>query len=106
MMVQRIVMMAVVMVLVALPGLPDRVEAKAVSPDFVELAKRLNPTVVNIRTAKVIKPRANTGRRMPHPFSAMTFSMNSSPRFRRPTPAAPAALPQGAVFRHRLYHQH
>jgi len=53
MMVQRIVMMAVVMVLVALPGLPDRVEAKAVSPDFVELAKRLNPTVVNIRTAKV-----------------------------------------------------
>ena len=31
--------------------------AKPVSPDFVELAKRLKPSVVNIRTAKNIKPR-------------------------------------------------
>jgi serine protease Do len=31
--------------------------AKPVSPDFVELAKRLKPTVVNIRTTKNIKPR-------------------------------------------------
>lgn len=31
--------------------------AKSVSPDFVELAKKLNPTVVNIRTAKTIKPK-------------------------------------------------
>ncbi len=32
-------------------------EAKVVSPDFVVLAKKLNPTVVNIRTAKNIKPK-------------------------------------------------
>jgi len=28
-----------------------------ISPDFVDLAKKLKPTVVNIRTAKIIKPR-------------------------------------------------
>jgi len=72
-MLKRIVLMAVMMALVALPGLPDRVEAKPVLPDFVELAKRLNPTVVNIRTAKIIKPRANTGRRMPSPFFGNDF---------------------------------
>jgi len=37
-MLKRIVLMAVMMALVALPGLPDRVEAKPVLPDFVELA--------------------------------------------------------------------
>ncbi len=37
--------------------LPVSVEAKSVSPDFVVLAKKLNPVVVNIRTAKNIKPR-------------------------------------------------
>lgn len=31
--------------------------AKVVSPDFVALAKKLNPTVVNIRTAKNVKPK-------------------------------------------------
>ncbi|ACD94722.1 DegQ family serine endoprotease [Trichlorobacter lovleyi] len=35
-------------------------EAKPVSPDFVELSKRLKPTVVNIRTTKNIKPRAGS----------------------------------------------
>jgi len=40
------------------------------SPDFVELAKKLTPTVVNIRTAKVVKPRSQIQRpRMQHsPF--------------------------------------
>ena len=43
--------------------------AKNVSPDFVELAKRLKPTVVNIRTAKVIKPKQRAQRpRMQSPF--------------------------------------
>lgn len=37
-----------------------QLEAKPVSPDFVELAKRLKPTVVNIRTIKNIKPRAGS----------------------------------------------
>ncbi len=36
---------------------PAIATAKAVSPDFVVLAKKLNPTVVNIRTAKNIKPK-------------------------------------------------
>lgn len=31
--------------------------AKTVGPDFVALAKKMNPTVVNIRTAKNIKPK-------------------------------------------------
>lgn len=42
-----------------------KVEAKAVCPDFVELSKKLKPTVVNIRTVKNLKPAS----RMPvHPF--------------------------------------
>ncbi len=45
---------------------PAGLEAKAVSPDFVELSKRLKPTVVNIRTVKHVKPR--TGGRVPGPF--------------------------------------
>lgn len=59
--------------LAVLPGVPTTVEAKPVSPDFVELAKRLNPTVVNIRTAKVVKPRATPGRRPGTPFSGNDF---------------------------------
>ena len=44
--------------------------ARTTSPDFVELAKKLTPTVVNIRTAKVIKPKPQQQRpRMQHsPF--------------------------------------
>jgi serine protease Do len=37
--------------------MPSMSTARTAGPDFVELAKRLKPTVVNIRTAKVIKPR-------------------------------------------------
>lgn len=37
-----------------------QVEAKPISPDFVELSKRLKPTVVNIRTTKTIKARAGS----------------------------------------------
>ncbi|MBK5274910.1 MAG: DegQ family serine endoprotease [Desulfuromonadales bacterium] len=36
---------------------PLLASAKTVSPDFVVLAKKLKPSVVNIRTAKVIKPK-------------------------------------------------
>ncbi len=45
---------------------PSMAPAKTVSPDFVELSKRLRPTVVNIRTVKNIKPRA--GGRAVNPF--------------------------------------
>jgi len=44
-------------------------EAKPVSPDFVELSKRLKPTVVNIRTTKHIKPRAGSQFRGNDPFA-------------------------------------
>jgi len=50
-------------------SIPSLSAARTASPDFVELAKRLKPTVVNIRTAKVIKPRSNLQRpRMQSPF--------------------------------------
>jgi serine protease Do len=42
--------------------MPSLSTARTASPDFVELAKKLKPTVVNIRTAKVIKPRSNLQR--------------------------------------------
>ncbi len=43
--------------------------AKMVIPDFVELAKKLKPTVVNIGAAKTIKPQ----RRFSHPFGGNEF---------------------------------
>jgi serine protease Do len=50
-------------------SIPSFSTAQYVSPDFVELAKKLKPTVVNIRTAKVIKPKQRTQRpRMQSPF--------------------------------------
>ena len=45
---------------------PAGSSAKMVSPDFVELSKRLKPTVVNIRTVKNIKPKP--GGRAVNPF--------------------------------------
>lgn len=43
--------------------------AKALNPDFVALAKKLNPTVVNIRTAKTVKPKQRLRRQQqPNPF--------------------------------------
>jgi serine protease Do len=45
---------------------PLRLDAKPFSPDFVELSKRLKPTVVNIRTVKQVKPRSSG--RVPGPF--------------------------------------
>jgi len=47
--------------------------AKPVSPDFVELAKKLNPTVVNIRTAKTIKPKQRQFNRRQNPFGNNFF---------------------------------
>jgi serine protease Do len=50
-------------------SLPSLSTARTASPDFVELAKKLKPTVVNIRTAKVVKPRSNLQRpRTQSPF--------------------------------------
>jgi serine protease Do len=50
-------------------SIPSLSTAKSVSPDFVDLAKRLTPTVVNIRTAKVIKPKQRVQRpRTQSPF--------------------------------------
>jgi len=50
-------------------AIPSFSSAQYVSPDFVELAKKLKPSVVNIRTAKVIKPKQRMQRpRMQSPF--------------------------------------
>jgi serine protease Do len=50
-------------------SIPALSAAKPVGPDFVELAKKLKPAVVNIRTAKVFKPRTFPQRpRMQSPF--------------------------------------
>jgi serine protease Do len=49
-------------------------EAKVVSPDFVFLAKRLNPTVVNIRTAKNVMPKQRLRRpQQQNPFGNNFF---------------------------------
>lgn len=47
--------------------IPELSFAKAVIPDFVELSKKLKPTVVNIRTARNIKPRPRIRRPQPSP---------------------------------------
>jgi serine protease Do len=57
------------LVAVAAGFLPAGAFAKTVSPDFVELAKKLKPTVVNISTAKTIKPQ----RRFSRPFGGDQF---------------------------------
>ena len=44
--------------------LPTYASAKSVSPDFVALAKKMNPTVVNIRTSKKISSKQRP--RLPH----------------------------------------
>ena len=62
----RLVLVMGVCCLVALFAAPQTVPARMVSPDFVELSKRLKPTVVNIRTVKQITPR--TGGRPAQPF--------------------------------------
>ena len=46
--------------------------AKAILPDFVELAAQLKPTVVNISTAKTIAPQKGS-HRSPSPFGADPF---------------------------------
>lgn len=64
--VVMICMLAVASLFVLTTG---QVEAKPVSPDFVELSKRLKPTVVNIRTTKNIKPRPGSQFRGNDPFA-------------------------------------
>ena len=53
---------------------PSLSDAKIVSPDFIALAKKLNPTVVNIRTAKNIKPKLRPRRQQQqNPFGNNFF---------------------------------
>jgi serine protease Do len=47
-------------------------EAKAITPDFVELTKKLKPSVVNISTAKTVSPQRNT-QRPRNPFGQDPF---------------------------------
>jgi serine protease Do len=57
------VRLVIAMVVLAV-STPVLSHAKTISPDFVELSKKLTPTVVNIRTVKNIKP-AQHARRTP-----------------------------------------
>jgi serine protease Do len=56
--------------LVVLSGI---VQAKALLPNFVELAKLNKPTVVNVSTAKVVKPQAPIRRSPSNPFGRDPF---------------------------------
>lgn len=71
-------------------AIPVDSPAKPVSPDFVELSKQLTPTVVNIRTAKNIKPKPRVRRPQGQtPFDEFfdeffgRFSEENPPRQRR-----------------------
>lgn len=60
--------------LVVILSQPAISAAKAVSPDFAALAKKVNPTVVNIRTAKTINPKQRLRRSQPqNPFGNNFF---------------------------------
>jgi len=66
--------LALVICCVTLSGLfSESALAKAVTPDFVELAKKLKPTVVNISTAKTIKPQRRFQRPFGTPFGNDPF---------------------------------
>jgi serine protease Do len=47
--------------------------AKSINPDFVELAKRLTPSVVNISTAKSVAAQRRLGRPFSNPFGSSPF---------------------------------
>ncbi len=59
-------------------------QAKIIAPDFVELAKKLKPMVVNISTAKTIQPLKRQ-RRVPSPFGIDPFDDFFERFFEEPT---------------------
>jgi serine protease Do len=64
------VLQAAILTVITLPG---TTWAKESAPDFVELAKRLKPSVVNIGTAKTVKPRRQFQRPYGGPFGNDPF---------------------------------
>ncbi|MDD2309719.1 MAG: DegQ family serine endoprotease [Desulfuromonadaceae bacterium] len=64
------VLQAAILTVTTLPG---TTWAKESAPDFVELAKRLKPSVVNIGTAKTVKPRRQFQRPYGGPFGNDPF---------------------------------
>lgn len=63
----------VVLAIITLFCAPSLHAAAPVGPDFADLAKKLKPTVVNISTAKTIKPQRPFARRSPSPFGSDPF---------------------------------
>jgi len=61
-----------IMILTAF-ALPGSSWANGSAPDFVELSKKLKPTVVNIGTAKTVKPRQQFQRPFGSPFGNDQF---------------------------------
>jgi len=59
--------------ILAVTMLPGTARAKELAPDFVELAKKLKPSVVNIGTAKTVKPRRQFQRPFGTPFGNDPF---------------------------------
>jgi len=80
----RFITLALAMVLTV----PAITLAKPVAPDFVVLSKKLTPTVVNIRTVKVVKPRRYSQRpQFQNPFDDLFnefFGRFNDPRQQRP----------------------
>lgn len=60
-------------VLLATLTLPGTTWAMTLVPDFIELAKKLKPTVVNIGTAKTLKPQRNFRRPFNSPYGNDPF---------------------------------
>lgn len=63
----------ILILLGSLLSIPGFSIAKPISPDFVELAKKLNPTVVNVRAAKSVKPKERIQRRQQPPTGNKFF---------------------------------
>jgi serine protease Do len=72
MMARNVLLKAATILLAGIFVVPEMAFAKVVTPDFVELSKKLKPMVVNISTAKTIQPQKRT-RRIPSPFGNDPF---------------------------------
>ena len=69
----RATLLTALAILTLPPFLGANAIAKTVSPDFVVLAKKLTPTVVNISTAKNISAQRKFGRNFNNPFGSSPF---------------------------------
>ncbi len=74
--------------------------AKNAPPDFVELSKKLTPSVVNISTSKTVNQQQQFNQPQTNPFGSNPFG--DFERFFRGFPSAPAQAKKPRV---RFHHQ-